>query len=50
VLPARTWTEKNGHTVNLEGRELPVVACTTPPGGVGPDEATLARLHKEIVS
>lgn len=50
ALPALTWTEKNGHTVNLEGRELPVVACTAPPDGVGTDEATLARLHKEIVS
>jgi NADH dehydrogenase/NADH:ubiquinone oxidoreductase subunit G len=50
VLPALTWTEKSGHTVNLEGRELPLVACTTPPDGVVPDVATLARLHKEIAS
>ncbi len=50
VLPARTWTEKSGHAVNLEGRELPVVACTRPPEGVVADEATLARLHKEIAS
>ena len=30
VLPARVWTEKEGHVVNLEGRELPVIALVPP--------------------
>jgi NADH-quinone oxidoreductase subunit G len=44
VLPARVWTEKKGHVVNMEGRELPVVALTEAPKGVPADWDTLARL------
>ncbi len=48
VLPAQVWTEKHGHVHNLSGRELPVVPCTKAPDGIPADEATLARLQKEI--
>lgn len=48
VFPAQVWTEKSGHVTNMEGRELPVVACTAAPDGVLAAEATLAKLQKEI--
>ena len=48
VLPAQVWTEKRGHVNNLAGRELPVLACTKAPEGIPADEATLAKLQKEI--
>ena len=38
VLPAQVWTEKTGHIVNIEGRELPVVPSTMAPQGVEPAE------------
>lgn len=44
VLPARTWTEKRGSLVNLEGRELPVVPLTEAPPDIHPDWVTLATL------
>jgi NADH dehydrogenase/NADH:ubiquinone oxidoreductase subunit G len=44
VLPARRWTEKQGHVVNLEGRELPVVPLTQAPSDIHPDWVTLATL------
>ncbi len=44
VLPARRWTEKQGHVVNLEGRELPVVPLTQAPPDIHPDWVTLATL------
>jgi formate dehydrogenase major subunit len=48
VLPALVWTEKRGHVTNLAGRELPVVPFTKAPAGIPADEATLAKLQKEI--
>ena len=48
VLPAQVWTEKSGHVTNMEGREIAVVPFTTPPEGIPADEATLAKLQKEI--
>jgi formate dehydrogenase major subunit len=46
LLPAQTWTEKSGHVVNIEGRELPVVASTRPRAGLPPDVATLEELAR----
>jgi formate dehydrogenase major subunit len=48
VLPTQVWTEKRGHVTNLAGRELPVLPCTKAPDGIPADEATLAKLQKEI--
>jgi formate dehydrogenase major subunit len=48
ILPAQTWTEKNGHVVNIEGRELPVVSSTKPPAGLPSDVATLASLASQL--
>jgi len=48
VLPAQTWAEKHGHVVNIEGRELPVVACVQPPAGVQADTVTLAALAERM--
>jgi formate dehydrogenase major subunit len=48
VLPARVWVEKEGHVVNIEGRELPVVACVQPPAGVHADAATLSQLAERL--
>lgn len=44
VLPARTWPEKHGSVINLEGREMPVIPVCTPPKDVHPVAATLASL------
>jgi len=48
VLPAQVWTEKNGHIVNVEDRELPVVACTQPPAGVPADDVAFGILTIEM--
>jgi predicted molibdopterin-dependent oxidoreductase YjgC len=48
VLPARVWAEKDGHIVNIEGRELPVVALVPAPAGVPADAATLASLAEQM--
>ncbi len=48
VLPARIWSEKDGHIVNIEGRELPVVALVQPPAGVEADVATLSLLAERL--
>jgi formate dehydrogenase major subunit len=48
ILPALVWPEKHGHIVNIEGRELPVVACVQPPAGVPADAVTLATLAEHI--
>ncbi len=48
ILPALAWTEKQGHVINLEGRELPVAACIQPPAGVQADVATLAALTERM--
>ena len=44
VLPGRLWTEKRGTTVNIEGRERPVVELTEAPEGIGPDWMPLAMM------
>jgi predicted molibdopterin-dependent oxidoreductase YjgC len=44
VLPARTWAEKSGHVVNLEGRALSVVPFVKPPQDVPADDAAIALL------
>ena len=44
VLPARVWTEKKGHIVNLEGYEVPVVPLTEAPKDIQGDWAPLAML------
>jgi predicted molibdopterin-dependent oxidoreductase YjgC len=49
VLPARLWTEQEGHIVNLEGRELPVVAATVAPASVAADVETLAGIAERVV-
>jgi NADH dehydrogenase/NADH:ubiquinone oxidoreductase subunit G len=49
VLPARLWTEQEGHIVNLEGRELPVVAATVAPASVAADGETLAGIAERVV-
>jgi len=48
VLPARVWAEKDGHVVNIEGRELPVIALVPPNAGVPADAATLASLAEQM--
>lgn len=48
ILPALIWSEKQGHIVNIEGRELPVVAFLQPPAGVPADAATLAGLAERL--
>ena len=48
VLPALLWTEKQGHVINIEGRELPVAACIQPPAGVQSDMSTLAALAERM--
>ena len=48
ILPAQTWAEKQGHVVNIEGRELPVVPSLKPPAGVPSDVATLAMLAERM--
>jgi formate dehydrogenase major subunit len=48
ILPARIWTEKDGAIVNIEGRELPVVASTKPPAGVPADVVTLESLRGRL--
>jgi formate dehydrogenase major subunit len=48
VLPAQVWTERAGHVVNVEGRQLPVVPITQAPAGVQADEAALALLADRL--
>jgi predicted molibdopterin-dependent oxidoreductase YjgC len=48
VLPAQIWAEKHGHIVNIEGRELPVVAVLKSPAGVPTDVATLTMLAEHM--
>jgi formate dehydrogenase major subunit len=48
VLPAQIWAEKHGHIVNIEGRELPVVAALKSPAGVPTDVATLTMLAEHM--
>ncbi len=48
ILPAQTWAEKQGHIVNIEGRELPVIPCVKPPAGVPSDVSTLAMLAERL--
>ncbi len=48
VLPALTWAEKEGHVVNSEGRELPVVPFLRAPEGVQPDAAAIAMLAQRM--
>jgi NADH dehydrogenase/NADH:ubiquinone oxidoreductase subunit G len=48
ILPAQTWVEKQGHIVNIEGRELPVVAAVKSPAGVPTDVATLTLLAERM--
>ena len=48
VLPAQIWAEKHGHVVNIEGRELPVVAALKSPAGVQTDVATLSMLAEHM--
>jgi NADH dehydrogenase/NADH:ubiquinone oxidoreductase subunit G len=48
ILPARVWTEKDGTIVNVEGRELPVAASTTPPAGIPSDVMTLESLARRL--
>jgi len=49
VLPSRTWSERSGHIVNIEGRELPVVAFLEAPKGIKTDAATLDLLADRVV-
>lgn len=44
VLPTRLWHEKQGHVVNLEGREMPVSALTQAPPGIHADATVLVML------
>ena len=44
VLPAQVWTEKSGHIVNVEGRELPVVPFIEAPKGIPADDVALGML------
>lgn len=48
VLPALTWAEKEGHIINVEGRQLPVVPILQMGEGYQPDSAALARLAGRI--
>jgi formate dehydrogenase major subunit len=48
VLPAQTWSEKAGHIVNLESRELNVVPFIKAPQDVPADGATLALLAQRL--
>lgn len=48
VLPARVWTEKEGHIVNIEGRELAVKPCIRAPETIRADEATFDVLAEVI--
>jgi hypothetical protein len=44
VLPAQVWTEKSGHIVNVEGRDLPVVPFVTAPKGIPADDVAFGIL------
>lgn len=44
VLPARIWSEKKGHIVNMEGRQLPVVPLLEAPKDIRADWVPLAML------
>jgi formate dehydrogenase major subunit len=44
VLPAQVWTEKSGHIVNVEGRDMPVVPFVVAPTGVPADDVALGML------
>jgi NADH dehydrogenase/NADH:ubiquinone oxidoreductase subunit G len=48
VLPARVWTEQEGHITNIEGRVLPVVVATVAPASVAADAATLAAVAELV--
>ena len=48
VLPAQTWAELEGHMINIEGRELPVVPFIRPPQGVVADSVTLTKLAEHM--
>lgn len=48
VLPAPTWAEQRGHTVNLEGRRLPVVPLLQPPESVQAPWQTFIRLSERM--
>jgi NADH dehydrogenase/NADH:ubiquinone oxidoreductase subunit G len=44
ILPAQVWTEKSGHIVNVEGRDLPVAPFVKAPKGVPADDVALGIL------
>ncbi len=48
VLPALTWAEKEGHVINLERRELPLVPFLKPATGLQPDGVALALLAERM--
>ena len=44
LFPARTWAEKEGSFLNIEGRECTLVPILEPPHHIEPDWVTLTRL------
>ena len=48
VLPAQVWTEQEGHIINIEGRQLPVMPATRAPEGVQADWAALTMLSDRM--
>ena len=50
VLPARTWAEREGSMVNVEGRTVPVVPLAAPPRNVQGDAQTLLQLSVRMGS
>jgi formate dehydrogenase major subunit len=48
VLPSPTWAEQGGHTINLEGRRLPVVPLLQAPPSVPEHWETLVKLTERM--
>lgn len=50
VLPARTWAEREGTMINIEGRTVPVVPLASSPRSIHADWETLLQLSVRMGS